>query len=167
MKNIFDKVFTSESKLDAFNNQDNLIEMLDEIFDDFKYETLRFLLEWKNTNGNIKEILKIREIHPSKVFLSNKNKTSLKNSTIVIANYIENEDFNSNIYVKSRMSYQQKSEESEDFQTKIRILAYGFPYHLKKIYDVNMNYYKLAEKSVKYLTEKPKKLFSIDFPLVN
>ena len=184
MKNIFEKVFTSESKLEVFNDYDYLIEMLDEVFDDFKYETLRFILEWKNANGNIKEIMRIREIKVMKPIASNRIQNSLQKSVIVIdapisndLNLSENEfdeerkeeqekEDKTSIFIQDQITYQKKYTGEEQIQERSKLKACGFPYPLKKNYNVDEVYFKLARKSIKYMTQTPKKLFSIDIPNV-
>ena len=164
LKNIFEKVFTSENKFEAFNDNDELIEVLDEIFDDFKYETLRFILEWKNTNGNIKEMMRIREVPCLKQLNPNKLLKCLKNSTIIIDTYEgAEEEENLNLHINQKVEYERKYEKIEK---KTKIFAYGFPHPLKKEYNLNENYYKLAQKSIKSIKQKPRKLFSVDIPLV-
>jgi len=168
LRKIFEKVFASEAKFEAFNDNEELTKILDEIFDDFKYETLRFMLEWKNTNGNIKEMMRIREIYPLKKNEIKKSQMALKNSVIIIENLTGNdEEFNGNLYIKEKVDYERINEENEDkIERKTRILAYGFAFPLNKTYNLADNYYKLAQKSIKTLTQKPKKLFCIDVPLV-
>ena len=184
LKNIFEKVFTSESKLEVFNDYDYLIEMLDEVFDDFKYETLRFILEWKNANGNIKEIMRIREIKVMKPIASNRIQNSLQKSVIVIdapisndINLSENEfdeerkeeqekEDKTSIFIQDQITYQKKYTGEEQIQERSKLKACGFPYPLKKNYNVDEVYFKLARKSIKYMTQTPKKLFSIDIPNV-
>lgn len=184
LKNIFEKVFTSESKLEVFNDYDYLIEMLDEVFDDFKYETLRFILEWKNANGNITEIMRIREIKAIKPIASNRKQNALQRSEIVIdvpvSNDLSEDEFNeerkeeqnkedkTNIFIQDQKNYKKKyeGEEEEEIQERSKVKACGFPYPLKKNYNIDEVYYKLARKSIKSLTQTPKKLFSIDIPNV-
>lgn len=182
LKNIFEKVFTSESKLEVFNDYDYLIEMLDEVFDDFKYETLRFILEWKNANGNIKEIMRIREIKAIKPIASNRMQNSLQKSEIIIdapvSNDLSEDEFDeerkeeqekkdkTSIFIQDQMNYKKKYSEEEQIKERSKVKACGFPYPLKKNYNVDEVYYKLARKSIKSLTQVPKKLFAIDIPNV-
>lgn len=134
--------------------------MLDEIFDDFKYETLRFILEWKNTNGNLKEIMRIREIKPIKNF-SLSNETSLKNCLIIIKELLkEQTENNPNMLLIEKTIY------DEGQQPKLKMKACGYPDIISKKYNLDESYFKVAKKSIKSLTGKPMKLFSYDFPLV-
>ena len=170
LKNIFEKVFTSDNKFEVFNDYDYLIEMLDEIFDEFKYETLRFILEWKNSNGNIMEIMRIREIKALRPLKIDRKRDSLANSLIIIdkpGDFIEEDEEKISIFIKEQTNYQRKSPETEKIEERIRIIASGFPYPLNKGYSLDEAYYKLARKSVKSLTQISKKLFSIDLPNVN
>ena len=167
LRKIFEKVFTSENKFEAFNDNEELTVILDEIFEDFKYETLRFMLEWKNTSGNIKEMMRIREISPLKSLVLKTSQISLKNSVVIIEALTTNEEeANSNLYIKEKVNYERNCAENEEIVKKTRIFAYGFPFPLNKTFNLCENYYKLAEKSIKSLTQKPQKLFSIDIPLV-
>lgn len=165
LKNIIEKVFTSEQKIEFFNENEQLFLMLDEIFDDFKYETLRFILEWKNTNGNLKEIMRIREIKPLKTFALS-NEKSLKNCIIIIDELLNHQEQNENSSYNPNMLLIEKTIYNEGQEQKVRIKACGYPDTITKKYNLDESYFKIARKSIKSLSEKPLKLFSIDFPMV-
>ena len=59
-KNILYKtfVFPGKSDIEELNDYSGLFYLLDEVFDEYKYENLRFILELKNSEGDIKVLLK-------------------------------------------------------------------------------------------------------------
>lgn len=148
--------------MEYFNENEQLFNILDEVFDEFKYETLRFILEWKNTKQNFREIMRIRDMPHLKTFFLTNKKKAMKNCFFIIdfLKSDESEENNPNMQLIKKTTYKSNNEE------RICILANGFPDFIEKTHSLDENYFKIVRKSIKRLTQKPKKLFSNDFPLI-